>query len=167
MTRKRASDEAIRVRRERAKRESLARFNQFADKSGGPQACWLWTGKMNADGYGTGTLDGHAVGAHGVGYRLLVGPVPEGLELDHVCRNRACVNPAHLEPVTHKTNVLRGTSKIANHARQTHCKHGHAFDAKNTAFRLQPNGITLRRACRECHRIRSKLRRQRIKENTL
>jgi HNH endonuclease len=79
-------------------------------------------------------------------YRLLVGPVPEGLELDHLCRNRACVNPAHLEPVSHRENVLRGASFAAINAVKTHCIHdGHPFDDVNTIVR--PEG---RRGCRAC-----------------
>jgi hypothetical protein len=72
--------------------------------------CWRWKGGQNGPGYSMFWLDGQMRYAHRLVYELLVGPIPEGLELDHLCRNRACVNPAHLEPVTHSLNVLRGTS---------------------------------------------------------
>ncbi|MDP9224875.1 MAG: HNH endonuclease [Actinomycetota bacterium] len=83
--------------------------------------------------------------AHRVAYELLVGPIPEGLTLDHLCRNTSCVNPQHLEPVTVRENVLRGMGWGAKNKRKTHCHRGHPFDAKNT-LRI-PGGT---RKCRTC-----------------
>jgi len=75
--------------------------------------CWIWTPPFNKDGYGEIKIDGKVIPAHRVAYKWIHGPVPEGLELDHLCRNPLCVRPGHLEPVTHVTNVLRGNSPAA------------------------------------------------------
>jgi hypothetical protein len=96
------------------------------------------------------------VGAHRWSYEALVGPIPPGLEIDHLCRVRNCVNPSHLEPVTKAVNILRGESMSARHARQTHCKSGHPFDAENT--RMTTDG---QRRCRTCDRQYGIARRQR------
>jgi hypothetical protein len=107
--------------------------------------CWLWIGDAQANGYGryNGTV------AHRVTYELLVGPIPTGLTLDHKCRIRCCVNPAHLEPVTNVENVLRGDSVPAKNRRKTHCEHGHPFDEQNTRWLTQKNGNPGRN-CRAC-----------------
>ena len=126
------------------------RFWQKVDRSGGPDACWPWLGGKCSDGYGTFWVGGKTVGAHRVAYTLLVGPVPDGLTLDHLCRARGCVNPAHLEPVVHRINVLRGASFSATNAQATHCPNGHPYDEKNTRFR--PRGG---RECRACHNRRT------------
>lgn len=116
--------------------------------------CWMWTASLRADGYGQfrigGRADGRTVRAHRVAYELLIGPIPEGLVIDHLCRNRACVNPDHLEPVTHKVNVLRGEGVSAKAARATSCPYGHAYDKANTYWRRDG-----RRYCRACHLAQS------------
>ncbi len=94
-----------------------------------PDGCWLWTGGIKG-GTGYGSFDGESV--HRVAYELLRGPIPRGLEIDHLCRVRRCVNPGHLEPVTHRENGLRGVGVAAKHARKTHCLHGHEFTEANT-----------------------------------
>lgn len=117
--------------------------------------CWLWTGAKNNMGYGQ-LWDGTRVQyAHRLVYQLLSGPIPEGRELDHLCRTPSCVRPDHLEPVTHRENVVRGTSLPAQRAHLTHCKYGHPFDADNTQVRR--DGDRIRRACRECMRIKARL----------
>lgn len=110
--------------------------------------CWNWIGAMSIDGYGRMLRGGKNVNAHRIAYELLVGPIPSGLTLDHLCRNRKCVNPSHLEPVTRGENVLRGESPSAIHARKTHCAYGHAFDADNTIRRVIRGRSA--RICRAC-----------------
>lgn len=110
-----------------------------------PSGCWEWTA-ARSHGYGAYSINAKHVSAHRTSYLTLVGPIPEGLELDHLCRNRACVNPAHLEPVTSQVNTLRGESPSAQQARQTHCQAGHEFTPANT--RLSKG----HRYCRECGR---------------
>lgn len=107
--------------------------------------CWEWTGSRNTKGYGYFSRLGHNILAHRAVYELLASPIPNGLEIDHQCRNPPCVNPAHLEPVTHRENIVRGINPAATHARQTHCVHGHEFNTQNTY--IDPRG---KRQCRAC-----------------
>ncbi|MFF2014026.1 HNH endonuclease signature motif containing protein [Streptomyces sp. NPDC058195] len=97
-----------------------------------PGRCWTWTGAINNRGYGSFRSGPLVVGAHRWSYVQLRGEIPAGLELDHRCRNRACVNPAHTEPVTHRVNTLRSTGPTARAARATACPSGHPYDAANT-----------------------------------
>lgn len=125
------------------------RFWAMVDRSGGPLSCWLWLGGT-ARGYGIfWPTTEHSERAHRYAYKLLVGPIPPGLELDHVktrgCTSTRCVNPAHLEAVTPRVNNLRSTSPAAIHAAATHCLRGHEFTPENTYIR--PNGS---RNCRAC-----------------
>lgn len=119
--------------------------------------CWLWTARKNDAGYGDFWLSKakEHYRAHIMSYELLVGPVPEGLELDHLCRVRHCVNPTHLEAVTHKVNCLRGDSPLAHHARKTHCPQGHEYTEENT--RMVDTHTGKGRQCRTCHRDRARV----------
>jgi hypothetical protein len=106
----------------------------------------LWQRALDGKGYGSvsNIMGKKSTKAHCIAYRLLVGEVPEGLELDHLCRNPRCCNPDHLDPVTHAVNMSRGA-----HAMKTHCKHGHEYTPENTY--VNPRGS---RECRVCIRDR-------------
>jgi hypothetical protein len=128
------------------------RFWRFVNKT---DSCWNWTGHTTDGGYGQfATTPTERVMAHRYSYILIIGGIPDGLTLDHLCRNRACVNPLHLEPVTMRENTLRGNTLQARNAAKTHCDHGHEFTDANTYIRR--NGS---RACRECSKL--KMRRYR------
>lgn len=107
--------------------------------------CWYWTSTNHKDGYGQFKLNSKSCLAHRISYELFRGKIPIGLQLDHLCRNRKCVNPNHLEIVSNRENVLRGVSVCAINYKKTHCKHGHKFDEKNTYFNKNKN-----RRCRFC-----------------
>jgi hypothetical protein len=118
----------------------LNRFLSYVTKN--PETgCWMWGGRVRK-GYG---LFGTEKYAHRYAYSMLVGPIPAGLELDHLCLTPLCVNPAHLEPVTRAENMRRRV------ALQTHCKNGHLFDEANTYIPPDRKGWT-RRSCRRCNR---------------
>ena len=133
------------LRCEMRKNRSLLRLLAHVGK---PNECWTFGQTMKR--YSIVRIDGKNRLAHRVMYELVCGPIPQGLQLDHLCRNRPCFNPNHLEPVTCKENLLRGQTAAAINASKTHCKRGHPFDADNTL--LVPGG----RACRECGRIRAR-----------
>lgn len=112
--------------------------------------CWVWTGSAANRGYGSIHHEGrNGYLPHRLSYELLVGPIPDGLVLDHLCMNRRCVNPKHLEPVTNRVNILRGTSAAGLNSVKTHCVNGHLFDKVNT--RIRKNGA---RICIACEKIR-------------
>lgn len=131
------------------KRTVLDRFvEKFRVDDDSP--CWLWTAARGGKGskdqqYGKFYVNGKLESAHRVAYWLFVGPIPDGLHIDHLCRNRQCVNPAHLEPVTQIVNTLRGVGFTATNARVTHCPQGHEYDVANT-YRPPKGG----RGCRKC-----------------
>ena len=118
------------------------------------EGCWEWIGKRS-NGYGYFSMSHKYFKATRVIYELLVGAIPEGLHLDHLCRNRGCVNPTHLEAVTNRINGLRGTSFAAVNARKTRCPQGHPYDAANTGM---SNGW---RYCRICNAQWCRERRER------
>lgn len=122
----------------------------------GRSGCWLWTGLIAQTGYGI--YDGLL--AHRLMYELVIGPIPDGLTIDHVkargCTSRSCVNPSHLEPVPLAVNVLRGDSPPARNARKTHCPAGHEYDEANTY--ISASGW---RGCRACNRERARARARR------
>lgn len=117
--------------------------------------CWLWSGKLDRDGYAHVFFDGANRMAHRVVYEIVVGPIPAGLTLDHVrawgCAHRHCVNPDHLEPVPHGVNTMRGSSFASANAAKTHCEQGHEFTPANTYMRPHRRG----RDCRTCIRERA------------
>jgi HNH endonuclease len=118
--------------------------------------CWVWQLSIVSKGYGKEKNDGRAMMAHRAVYESLVGPIPDELVLDHLCRVRSCVNPEHLEPVTNAENIRRGEGPSVVNAAKTHCKHGHEFTGKNTG--RDRGGY---RACRACGVIKQRKYQQR------
>ena len=118
--------------------------------------CWTWGGSRDPEGYGQSNRRSQVVKAHRRAWEALVGPIPDGLHLDHLCRNRACVRPAHLEPVTCRENVLRGIGPAARNARKTHCASGHPLSGSN--LRIKSCGA---RECVECRRAWNRERNRR------
>ena len=131
-----------------------------------PDGCIYYTGYIAPRGYGQVSIRGEQEYAHRAMYRLMVGPIPFGMEINHrchsedtsceagnACLHRRCVNPGHLELVTHRENMLRSRTAMAVNAAKTHCKHGHEFTPENT-YRTKKGS----RACRECMRIANRKR---------
>lgn len=135
------------------KPRGLTEVERFWRKVNKTEACWLWTGAL-CQGYGvfhegSGRGNTHQTRAHLYAYRLLVGPIPEGLQLDHLCRVRSCCNPDHLEPVSRYENLARGVGTIiAVNSAKTHCPRGHEYD--RTYYWAQ--GV--KRGCSTCDRAK-------------
>lgn len=140
-------------------RHGMSVSDRFWDQVTKGDSCWEWLGSTSR-GYGLFALatdDGRVtMQAHRFAYADLVGPIPEGLQLDHLCRNRRCVNPSHLDPCDNRTNSLRGFSASALNARKTHCIHGHELTEENT-YRKPDGG----RQCKPCRRETDRERRAR------
>ncbi len=146
------------------KKNTEADFYRYVNENGpvpdnnpelGP--CWIWMGVIDSSqGYGKFFINGKQIWAH----KFSFGKVPAGKQLDHLCRNRKCVNPTHLEPVTRKENILRGEGFSAINARKTHCVNGHPFDGVNSYTKMR--GISLRRICRACCVLQRQRTKQRI-----
>jgi hypothetical protein len=123
-----------------------------------PSACWTWVGSRDPEGYGQSRVRGRVLKAHRLAWIALVGPTEDGLQLDHLCRLRACVRPAHLDPVPARENTLRGIGPTARNARKTHCANGHLLSGSN--LRIIDSD---KRECVECRRVwnRENMRRYR------
>jgi hypothetical protein len=122
----------------------LQRINQWYKPDG---ECWIWTGHLSKAGYGSLRYKGKRKPAHRMIYEVLIGEVPDGLELDHLCRRPACVNPKHMEPVTHRENMLRGNTFTKENLAKTHCVRNHPYNEENTYYEGR------KRRCRKCSRI--------------
>lgn len=133
----------------------INRFWHYVEKS---SDCWNWKGGLTGSGYAifatglrrTGTFKNQS--AHRYAFELVNGAIPDGLQLDHLCRNTRCVNPEHLEAVTPRTNYLRGFGVGAVNFRKTHCLRGHPFDEKNTYKDKRGS-----RYCKQCRKTRASL----------
>lgn len=124
------------------------------------EGCWLWVGGKTSAQYGHLRIEGKPYYAHRFSYEWFVGPILRGLDLDHLCRNPSCVNPDHLEPVTHRENLMRSPIAVAAiNARKTHCPQGHEYNYENT--QVGPRG----RSCRTCKARQARARYSRLKES--
>ena len=108
--------------------------------------CWLWLGEITQNGYSRLKVKDKNIAAHRIAYELFKGPIPEGLVIDHLCRNRCCVNPQHLEAVTQQVNTLRGVSLQSQNAKKVFCVNGHPFSSENTTVNAKG------RTCKACQR---------------
>lgn len=127
-----------------------------------PDGCWLWVASQRPDGYGQiwirfapGPHGRRLESAHRAVFEELVGPIPAGLVIDHLCRVRLCVNPDHLEPVTQRENLIRGEGFAAKNAAKTHCNSGHLLAGENLVVVTDGDG-NRRRKCRQCRKDRSR-----------
>lgn len=127
--------------------DPIPRFWSRVNKT---ETCWLWTGYVAPSGYGEFWPHSYKVNVHRFSYELAYGPIPEGLQIDHLCRTPHCVRPDHMETVTGRENTLRGIGPSAINARKTHCLNGHSLDLVNTyVFRGA-------RHCRICRKLRQR-----------
>jgi len=159
----------------RRRRGMCPRCRIFTNAVAAEAGCIMWTASTNKDGYGKLNISQTTHAAHRLAYELMVGPIPLGLHLDHLChtrdascpggatcQHRRCVNPYHLEPVTDRTNILRGRSRAATNAVKTHCPRGHLYDESNT--RVDKNGKRHCRACRAYYELQAPTQRRARRE---
>lgn len=137
---------------------SLRAFVGQIDTSAGPDGCWPWRGPLTRDGYGR--FGRPARLAHRLAYELMRRPIPEGFVIDHLCRNRRCVNPVHMEAVKQRENILRSPHTMPNrNAAKTHCPQGHPYSPENT-YQTRTRDGRRRRECRACRRERARSKRE-------
>lgn len=127
--------------------EDITRFWQKVEQPHHWGECWKWTGTLQHTGYGTFKTNGANYGAHRIAYQLVIGDIVSGLYIDHLCRNRGCVNPYHMEPVSLVENVLRGDAWSGKNLRKTHCPKGHPLTPDNI---VQAPSVKGRRNCKTC-----------------
>ena len=123
-----------------------------------PTSCWMWGGHIDRYGYGKKTLRRRVVQAHRLTWMMMRGEIPTHLQIDHLCRVRSCVNPAHMELVTSRENTLRGLTLPATNARKSECLRGHQFTAENIYW-----SKTGKRNCKACVAIRERARPARLR----
>ena len=142
-------------------------YPSVADRIDATGDCWVWTGATNTGGYGRICANGNDWYVHRLVWTALVGEIPDGLELDHLCQNKVCCNPDHLEPTTRKKNQNRnkaGMNAITrNQVEQTHCQYGHPFSGDNL-LTYKAEGRT-RKRCRACYNPQQKARAQQSRRN--
>ena len=127
--------------------------------------CWLWTGPVSKDGYGQFKMSHFQWKAHRASWQMYRGEIPPGMQIDHICRVRSCVNPDHLRVVTQRTNVLENSIGLAaQNLSKTHCPRGHPLSGKN--LRTVKNAETNSRRCRTCHNAKIAARRAALKQET-
>jgi hypothetical protein len=138
-------------------RESLVAHRRINENG-----CWIWAGAVLPTGYVQMTWRGRTSLIHRASYSEFVGPIPAGLQIDHLCRVRNCFNPEHLEPVTAQENILRSPIALATKwAARTHCEHGHEFTPENIQWqRRRDRPSKGYRRCRTCERLRKQARRR-------
>lgn len=137
--------------------KTLSPVERFWDKvEKTDSGCWEWQASCLPRGYGRFGLDGVMVLAHRYSYELAVGPIPDGLQIDHLCSNPRCVRPSHLEAVTARVNLLRGDTIVARAAAATHCPQGHPYAGDNLVVEK-----TGKRKCRACRKARDRRRYER------
>jgi len=139
------------LRNARGRFRKTSRIKQFWLNVQKTATCWNWIASRDSSGYGHFWDDNILIGAHRWSYKHFVGPIPDGLTIDHLCRNPACVNPKHLEPVTNVENIMRGNGVAAQNARKTHCKRGHEFTETNT--RIDNSRRNPGRICKKCKKM--------------
>jgi len=138
--------------------------DRFWSKVNRTSTCWLWAAATDKDGYGAfmvGSKKNHTKRmkkSHRISYQWAKGPIANGLEIDHICRVRECVNPDHLEAVTHRINWMRGDNHAAKNMTKTHCRKGHEYSGKN----LRVNSLG-KRCCKMCDRDRKRIKRTQVK----
>lgn len=137
----------------------LTDVQRFWLKVSKTHSCWNWMGCRNALGYGFFYTNKHTVSAHRFSYELLKDKIPKNMIIDHLCRNRSCVNPEHMEVVTQRENVLRGLTIPAINSKKTQCVHGHSYTPQNTFYRK----VSGKRECRTCQQLRCKKYKQQQK----
>lgn len=133
--------------------------DEFWSQVSKSDGCWEWRGPVSPDGYGRTTVDGVRWFTHRYAYTVQRGEIPAGLVIDHLCRNRRCCNPDHLEPVTARENILRGVGVSALNAAKTHCGRGHLLDEANVY--VPPKNPT-QRHCRACKAIHNRKKNDRL-----
>jgi hypothetical protein len=137
----------------------VRQFERFMAKVEITDGCWNWTAGKKPNGYGQFGLskERRSTYPHRIAYEHFVGTIPDGTEIDHLCFNRLCVNPAHLQTVTHAENCLRGEGLAAVNTRKTHCPQGHAY-AEHGVHQVDGS-----RRCRPCHAAKQRRYKQRLR----